>query len=133
MLNASLVLKKHNIRPTMHRLAVAKVILTSRAHPSAEEVWISVKAKYPAISRATVYNTLDLFAEKGLLRRHILRQGTSVYDPAIQPHHHLVEEETGHVYDIPWNAVRLPERIELSDFEVTEFHLVIKGKKKRGG
>jgi len=115
----------------MHRLAVAKFILGSKEHPSAEQVWALVKAKFPAISRATVYSTLELFAEKGLVRRRIIKKGTAVYDPVMEPHHHLVEEATGRVYDIPWAAVRLPRRIVIPGFEVAEFHLVIKGKKKR--
>lgn len=115
----------------MHRLAVAKVLLPSRDHLSAEEIWAKVKAKYPAISRATVYNTLDLFADKGLVRRRIIKQGTAVYDPVTEPHHHLVEEGTGRIYDIPWEQVKLPLRIAVPGFEVAEFHLVMKGKKKK--
>jgi Fur family transcriptional regulator, iron response regulator len=131
MNNTALMLKDRGIRPTMHRLAVAKVLLPSRDHLSADEVWARVKKQYPAISRATVYNTLDLFSEKGLVRRRMLKQDSAVYDPVIQPHHHLVEESTGRVYDIPWEAVKLPLRVRVPGFEVEDFHLVIKGKKKK--
>jgi hypothetical protein len=42
-----------------------------------------------------------------------------------------VDARTGRVYDIPWEAVRLPEKLKLPGFEVEDFHLVIKGKKKK--
>src|SRR3989338_10685179 len=94
-------LKALGIRPTLHRLAVAKVLLPNRDHLSADQVWELVRREFPAISRATVYNTLDLFAEKGLVCRRVIKHGTAVYDPVTEQHHHLVEEETGRVYDIP--------------------------------
>ena len=126
-------LKALGIRPTLHRLAVAKVLLPNRDHLSADQVWELVRRDFPAISRATVYNTLDLFAEKGLVCRRLIKQGTAVYDPVIEPHHHLVEEGTGRVHDIPWSQVKLPLRISVPGFDVAEFYLVMKGKKKSCG
>jgi Fur family transcriptional regulator, iron response regulator len=123
-------LKSKGIKPTLHRLAVAGALLPSRDHLSAEQVWAKVKRSCPAISRATVYNTLELFALKGLVLRRPLRDGSYAYDPVLEPHHHLVDEATGRVYDIPWEAVRLPRRIAVRGFEVTDFHLLIKEKKK---
>ena len=49
-------------------LAVAAYVLHTTEHPSAEKVWASVRKNFPMVSRATVYNTLNLFVEKGLLR-----------------------------------------------------------------
>jgi len=131
MENTKLALTSKGIRPTLHRLAVADVLLPSREHLSADELWARVKKGCPAISRATVYNTLELFAEKGLVLRLTLRDGACAYDPVLKPHHHLVDQATGRVYDIPWEAVRLPRSISVPGFEVSDFHLVIKGEKKR--
>ncbi len=129
--NAQL-LKNGGIRPTLPRLAVAAKFFGNVNHPSAEEVWALVKAAYPGVSRATVYNTLELFAKKGLARRRALKGGRAVYDPVTERHHHLVDQATGRIYDIPWAAVRLPGNIALPDFEVEDYHLVILGRKKRG-
>lgn len=125
-------LRALGIRPTLHRLAVAKVLLPNRDHLSADQVWELVRGEFPAISRATVYNTLDLFAEKGLVLRRAIKDGVFAYDPVTRPHHHLVDEATGRVYDIPWESVKIPRSIAVPGFDVSEFHLVIKGR-KRGG
>lgn len=125
------LLKTGGIRPTLPRLAVAAKFFGNFNHPSAEEVWALVKAAYPGVSRATVYNTLELFTQKGLARRRALKGGRAVYDPVTERHHHLVDEDSGKVYDIPWESVRLPARLTLPGFEVEDFHLVIKGKKKK--
>jgi Fe2+ or Zn2+ uptake regulation protein len=127
------ILNAKGIRPTLHRLAVAKVLLPSRDHLSADAVWEKVRREFPAISRATVYNTLDLFAEKGLVLRRAIKDGVFAYDPVLQPHHHLVDEALGRIYDIPREAVKLPATITVPGFEVGEFYLVIKGRKKGRG
>lgn len=126
------VLKARGIRPTMHRLAVAKVLLPNRDHLSADAVWEKVRREFPAISRATVYNTLDLFAAKGLVLRRAIKDGVFAYDPVVKPHHHLLDEATGRVYDIPWEAVKIPAAVAVPGFEVSEFHLVLKGRRKPG-
>ncbi len=131
MLQASLILKRAGIKATLPRLAVAGAALANFTHPSADEVCALVREKHPAVSRATVYNTLNLFVRKGLLGRRELAGGRAVYDPVLERHHHLVDRKTGNVYDIPWGAVRLPEKLSLPGYEVDDFHLVIKGKKKK--
>ena len=58
------MLRKCGIQPTPQRLAVVEYILKTREHPAADEVLVKVKLECPTISRATVYNTLHLLAEK---------------------------------------------------------------------
>lgn len=70
-------------------------VLHTVEHPSADIVWNRVKARVPYISRATVYNTLNLFVEKGLLRALTLAEDSVVFDPNVERHHHLVDEESG--------------------------------------
>ena len=60
-----------------------------------EEVWAAVRQRCPTLSRATVYNTLNLFAEKGLLKLPPIKEGVAVFDPNVAPHHHFIDEETG--------------------------------------
>jgi Fe2+ or Zn2+ uptake regulation protein len=121
------VLKKHGINPSAQRVAVAQYVLYTDAHPSADEVWARVKQRFPQVSRATVYNTLSLFVEKGLLRRLVLTEGRAVYDPKTDAHHHFIDEDTGRIHDVPWDAIRLPEAPQLSGFEVHEFQVVMRG------
>jgi Fur family iron response transcriptional regulator len=84
------------------------------------------------ISRATVYNTLNLFVEKGLLHEHVLAEGRLVYDPNTERHHHFIDEATGRIHDVPWEALRV-EGVESlpGAFAVREYAVVMRGKKKR--
>src|SRR5437660_1020087 len=66
------ILRDHGIQPSAQRLAVAAYVLDTDEHPSAEEVLRHAKANLPMISRATVYNTLNLFVKRGLIRELVL-------------------------------------------------------------
>ena len=124
-------LAARGIQPTPQRLAVAEYVLHTGHHPTADEVWARVRARCPTLSRATVYNTLNLFAEKGLLRTHSLKEGVAVFDPRVAPHHHFIDEETGKVFDIPWDAVKVTGESSLKGFEVRECQVVLRGRKRK--
>jgi Fe2+ or Zn2+ uptake regulation protein len=125
------ILRDHRIQPTPQRIAVAGFILGSVAHPSADQVFEQVLPKCPTLSRATVYNTLNLMVEKGLVRPQILKEGTVVFDANVAAHHHFIDEETGEVFDVPWDALSVTGERTLEGFEVREYHVVLRGKKKK--
>jgi Fe2+ or Zn2+ uptake regulation protein len=124
------VLEKHGIKPSAQRVAVAEFVLHTDAHPSADEVWSRVRERFPMVSRATVYNTLNLFAEKGLVRQLTLTSGRVVFDPRIERHHHVIDEETGQIYDLPWDALRVSRVDEIEGFDIDTYQVVLRGKKK---
>ena len=101
------LLRAHGIQPSAQRLAVGAYVLDTDEHPSAEEVLRQAKARLPMISRATVYNTLNLFVQKGLLRELVLAEGRSVFDCNLTLHHHFIDDETGAIHDVPWEALRV--------------------------
>lgn len=119
------------IQPTPQRIAVAECVLRESSHPSAQQVWERVKRTLPTISRATVYNTLNLFADKGLVRAQVLSEGVTVFDPHVARHHHFIDRETGAIYDVPWEAVKVTGEKSLSSFEVEEYQVVMRGRKRR--
>jgi Fe2+ or Zn2+ uptake regulation protein len=124
-------LREHDIQPSAQRVAVADFVLQTDEHPSAERVLSEVQMGFPMISRATVYNTLHLFVEKGLLREVKLLGGSSVvYDANTDKHHHLIDEETGEIHDIPWEAVDVDRADDLEGFEVREYQVVFKGRRE---
>ena len=125
------VLRRHGIQATPQRIAVAEYVLGARTHPSAEEVWAHVRRHCPTLSRATVYNTLKLFAEKKLLKAQVLKEGTVLFDPRIDAHHHFIDVETGAIYDVPWAALEVTGAKNLRDFDVREYHVVLRGRKRR--
>ena len=124
------LLEEHGIRPSAHRLAVAGYVLTTLDHPSADLVWKTVAESFPAISRATVYNTLNLFVEKGLLRELHLDPDHVVFDPKLDTHHHFIDEETGAIHDVPWDRVQVCKLEGLRGFRVREYQVVMRGTKR---
>jgi Fur family iron response transcriptional regulator len=127
------VLKNHGINPSAQRVAVAEYVLHTADHPSADEVWARVKKHFPHISRATVYNTLHLFVAKGLLRQLVLTEGRVVFDPKTDDHHHFIDEDSGRIHDVPWDAVKVSDLTKLDGFEVREFQVVMRGRRTRRG
>ena len=124
-------LTEHGIQPSAQRVAVADYVLYTTDHPSADQVWAEVKRSFPMLSRATVYNTLNLFTEKGLLRELVLAEGKVVFDPKLDPHHHFLDEDTGEIVDVPWSALDVRRVHSLPGFDVREYQVVMRGKKSR--
>jgi Fur family iron response transcriptional regulator len=118
------------IRPSAHRLAVAEYVLTTEDHPSADRVWREVASRFPAISRATVYNTLNLFVEKGILRALHLDPESVVFDPRIDTHHHFVDEETGAIHDVDWEKVQVCNIDQLREYDVHEYMVIMRGSRR---
>jgi Fur family transcriptional regulator, iron response regulator len=83
----------------------------------------------PMLSRATVYNTLNLFVEKGLLRQLVLAEGRVVFDPRLEPHHHFIDDHTGDIEDVPWSAVKVGDVNAIKGYEVREYMVVMRGRK----
>jgi len=124
-------LRKTGIQPSAQRVAVGEYVLATDAHPSAEQVWAEVRTRVPLISRATVYNTLNLFVRKGLLRQIQLEEGRIGFDPNLAPHHHFIDEVTGVVLDIPWDALEVKRVEALRGLEVREYRVVLRGRRGR--
>lgn len=122
----------HGVQPSAHRVAVAEYVLRTAEHPSAERVLSRVRERFPMISRATVYNALNLFVEKNLLRELHLAPESVVFDPNTERHHHVIDDETGRIYDIPWNELEVRNVAQLRGFEVSDYQVVIHGRRRRG-
>ncbi len=124
------ILRDHDIRPSAQRIAVAVYVLSADDHPSADQVWSKVKQGFPMLSRATTYNTLNLFVRKGLLRQLDLAEGRIVFDPNTSKHHHLIDETTKRIHDVPWDALEVRNVEQLTDFDIDEYQVVLRGRTK---
>jgi len=94
------LLRNHGINPTAQRVLIARVLFTRCTHLSAEDVYRLVNADNRLVSKATVYNTLGLLAEKGVVREVIADPTRIFYDPNTLPHHHFFDVTTGELTDI---------------------------------
>ena len=89
-----------NMRMTDQRRVVARVLSQATDHPDVEELYRRAHAVDPHISIATVYRTVRLFEESGIIERHDFRDGRSRYEEATESHHdHLIDMKTGQVVE----------------------------------
>ncbi|MEY4248528.1 MAG: hypothetical protein RJA87_161 [Pseudomonadota bacterium] len=88
------------MRMTDQRRVVARVLSNATDHPDVEELYRRSAAVDPHISIATVYRTVRLFEEAGIIARHEFRDGRARYEEAPQDHHdHLIDMKTGKVIE----------------------------------
>jgi Fur family transcriptional regulator, iron response regulator len=123
------------VQPSAQRIAVGEYVLYTDDHPSADDVLAEVtrSGRSPMLSRATVYNTLNLFVDKGLLRQLTLAEGRVVFDPEKERHHHFIDEATGRIHDVPWSALEVSNVAALAaaeGYDVREYQVVLRGSKK---
>ena len=102
------MLRARGISPTRQRVEIARVLLARFQHVSAEQLLGLVRRERRiAVSKATVYNTLKLFAREGLVREVIVDPNQIFYDSNTSEHHHLYDVTSGALTDIAPDSVRL--------------------------
>jgi len=94
------LLRKHGINPTHQRIEIAYALFSKQEHLSADQILAIVNTKHSETSKATVYNTLNLFVEKKLIREVIVDPSKVFYDPNTHEHHHFYDVVSGHLTDI---------------------------------
>ncbi|MDB5038264.1 MAG: Peroxide stress regulator [Bacteriovoracaceae bacterium] len=125
-------LKNAGIQPSASRMAIASFVWNTDSHPTAEEVKIEVEKAFPTVSLATVYNTLNLFVEKGLLKEVQDSNQRSVrYDCNTTPHFHFIDEATGQMMDLDPEVLRIsPDLSKLgAEFKIREIEVTLRGRK----
>ena len=113
-------LRAHGINPTHQRLEIAHALFSRCEHLSADQVMAIVNERQSETSKATVYNTLNLFLEKKLIREVIVDPNKVFYDPNTSPHYHLYDVESGRLTDIDAAPVRVSGLPSLPAGMVTE-------------
>jgi len=120
----SSLLERHGIRPTQQRVKVAEVLLAAPVHLTAEQLLGTLRQSPSRVSKATVYNTLKLFVDHGLVRQIHLDPERCVYDSMIDSHHHFQNLATGEMIDIRPDEITfsrlpaLPPGTEIDSVEV---------------
>jgi Fur family transcriptional regulator, iron response regulator len=95
------VLSAAGIIPTLQRVEIAALLLGGTQHLCADQVIARLSAANVPVSKATVYNTLGLFAERGLLREVMVDATRVFYDSNTAPHHHFYNVDDGVLIDFP--------------------------------
>lgn len=107
------LLVQRGVFPTAQRLDVALLILARPQHLSAEQILAGIRSHGSRVSKATVYNTLNLFCERGLLKTVEVDPTRQFYDSSAEPHHHFYNVDTGELTDIPVGSISLNVNTEL--------------------
>ncbi|MGB5339359.1 MAG: Fur family transcriptional regulator [Gammaproteobacteria bacterium] len=113
------MLKANGILPTQQRLLIARVLFESRQHLSADQIIGRVNDGRDRVSKATVYNTLGLFARNGLIHEVIVDPARVFYDSNTSHHHHFYNVDTGELEDIDADALAVEILPELPDGTTT--------------
>jgi Fur family iron response transcriptional regulator len=113
-------LREHGITPTHQRIEIAHALFSRCEHLSADQVMAIVNERHSETSKATVYNTLNLFLEKKLIREVIVDPNKVFYDPNTSPHYHVYDIESGQLTDIDATDVRVTGLPPLPAGMVTE-------------
>ncbi len=112
------------VLPTPQRLEVAEILLEKPQHLAADQIIEILCQRGRKVSKATVYNTLNLFSERGLIRELKVDSSRKFYDSTTHPHHHFFHIDSGELQDIPADQIGivglppLPDGTERESIEV---------------
>ena len=107
------ILMQHGLQVTAQRLDIAEFVLRKPQHLSAEQILKAMRERGSRVSKATVYNTMNLFSERGIVRTVEVDPERQYYDSRSEPHHHFYNVDTGELIDIPADRVELNVATEL--------------------
>jgi Fur family iron response transcriptional regulator len=114
------LLRRHDIIPTHQRLLISHALFCRRQHLSADQLMARVNQAGNEVSKATIYNTLNLLVEKGLVREVIVDPERVFYDTYTDPHHHFFDMDTGTLTDIEAEGLHVQGLPELPPGTVQE-------------
>ena len=123
-------LQKFGVKPTPQRMVIAEYVCNTECHPNADQIFQAVADQLPiALSRATVYNTLNTLVQAGALKEVYLESGPARYDANIDEHHHFIDTKTGQVFDIDSEKVKALAPDLGSGFKVHHYSVTFYGEK----
>lgn len=118
------------IRATTHRISIAMHVFAKKHHFTAEDIWTWARQNLSKVSRATVYNTLNEFAEAGLLRSLQTSDSTSViFDSNTGDHFHVYNSDTKELVDMDMSLIKVNPAL-YSEYDVESIEILVKGRKK---
>lgn len=118
------MLQHYKISPTRQRVEIAEFIFQRPQHLSAEKILDGVTSAGNRVSRATVYNTMGLFSNKGVVREVLIDRERVFYDSNPEVHQHLYNVDTGElmdVFDAEFNMIaepNIPEGLKIIDMDI---------------
>ncbi|MGZ5491385.1 MAG: Fur family transcriptional regulator [Nitrososphaeraceae archaeon] len=119
-------LVEKNIKPSYQRIKILEYLITKRNHPTVDKIFNDLIKEIPTLSKATVYNTLDLFKKANLAIVVTIENNETRYDAKVASHGHFKCENCGNIYDFDVNIDNLPVD-SLEHFKINEKNVYFKG------
>lgn len=118
----------YGIFPSRPRMAILNYLHNHHTHPTADEIFRSLRDKVPTLSLTTVYNTLRLFSEKGVCLSLTINEKQVCYDITTAPHGHFLCSCCGKVYDVPHELESVKLTMDsIAGHQISEIHYYYKG------
>lgn len=129
MLNRDLYqdLSDRGIQPSVQRIRIYEFLWNNRIHPTVDDIYERLHPEIPTLSRTTVYNTMKLFMESGLVQPLVIEEKEIRYDIDTSHHGHFKCEQCGSVFDFRAESSETGVYPELAGFMIKERHLYFKG------
>lgn len=124
----------HGLKVTHQRMVIYQVLQDTDTHPAAEGIYEKIKKIIPSISLGTIYKTLEVFVEKGLIKRINTSEGNMRYDARMDNHNHIYCTNTKEIIDFKDEELEMLirdflKRKKIGNFNLKEFRLHISGEK----
>jgi Fe2+ or Zn2+ uptake regulation protein len=120
------LLKEKSIKITPQRLGILKYLDENRTHPTADQIYTELKEKNPSLSKTTVYNSVEILKNHGLIQSLTISSSELRYDFKHDMHHHFLCKRCGEIIDIDVECPNLGNMLECGH-EVEEVHGYFKG------
>lgn len=118
---------RYGIKPSVQRISIMDFLIHHRIHPTVDEIYNALSLSMPTLSKTTVYNTLKLFVEQGVLLSLVIDEKNVRFDIDISNHAHFQCLGCGYVYDVAVENINDIDTKMIGDFTVAEVHLYYKG------
>jgi Fur family transcriptional regulator, peroxide stress response regulator len=124
------ILKEKGVKPSFQRIRVLECLMKSKEHPTVEMIYLKLAKEIPTISKTTIYNTLGLFEDKGLVDDLTISGQEARYDYKEKPHSHFYCKKCRNIIDI--ESIRVPcHKDEICGNQIEEAHYYFRGVCKR--
>ena len=119
-------LVEHGIRPSNYRIRILQCLEDNKIHPTADQMYQNLLGEFPTLSKMSVYNTIEVLLEAGLMREITIENNEVRYDSHLEEHGHFKCNHCGRIFnfDIDFNSLRLSG---LDQFIIKDQDIFLKG------
>lgn len=124
--NYGAYLEERGIRASSQRILMLEYLQQNNVHPTADKIFVDLSSKLPTISKATVYNNLKLFLNKGIIKEVNIDNNEVHYDMVMMDHAHFICNKCHKIEDLPVTKMEL-DTSEIMGYEINSQDVLLKG------